>query len=202
MTDGGAEGGEHPGRSSRGAVVFDLDGTLLDSDAALVAPFVALGVPEDEITFGHPVEIECRRLGITVEDYVAAYDVREAMPFDGVADMLDALGEWSVCSNKARASAVAELDRLGWSPRVAWFADDFGGEAKSLRPVVDALGVGGSSVLFVGDTLHDQRCAEEVGARFAWAGWNPRTRAGSPSGIVLDRPVDVLGLLDDGGRSR
>lgn len=183
-------------------MVFDLDGTLLDSDAALVAPFVALGVPEDEITFGHPVEIECRRLGITVEDYVAAYDVREAMPFDGVADMLDALGEWSVCSNKARASAVAELDRLGWSPRVAWFADDFGGEAKSLRPVVDALGVGGSSVLFVGDTLHDQRCAEEVGARFAWAGWNPRTRAGSPSGIVLDRPVDVLGLLDDGGRSR
>ena len=189
----GADAGDAVGPT---VVVFDLDGTLLDSDAALVRPFVALGVPEDEITFGHPVEIECRRLGLEVADYVDAYDVDEASPFPGVVEMLDALGEWSVCSNKARGSAVAELERLAWAPRVALFADDFGGRAKSLGPVLEALGASGAEVLFVGDTDHDRRCALEVGARFAWAGWNPRTLAGSPGGVVLERPVDVLGLLD------
>lgn len=176
-------------------VVFDLDGTLLDSDEALVAPFIALGVPREEITFGHPVEVECRRLGIEVEDYVTAYDTESAQPFEGVAELLAALGEWSVCSNKARASAVAELGRLAWTPRVAWFADDFGGAAKALPPVLDALGVTGRDVIFVGDTAHDERCATEVGARFAWAGWNPRTAAASPRGVVLRQPLEVLGLL-------
>lgn len=190
------DGAIAPDTGAATAVVFDLDGTLLDSDLALVRPFVALGVPEEEITFGHPVEVECQRLGISVAEYVAAYDVDEASPFEGVVEMLAALGEWSVCSNKARASAIAELERLRWRPRVAWFADDFGGAAKSLPPVLDALGVSAGNVLFVGDTAHDQRCAQEVGARFAWAGWNPRTRSASPSGIVLERPVDVLGLLD------
>ena len=42
--------------------VFDLDGTLLDSDAALVAPFVALGVPPERITFGHVLADECAAL--------------------------------------------------------------------------------------------------------------------------------------------
>ena len=53
-------------------VVFDLDGTLIDSDEALVAPFLSLGVPPEEISFGHPIEVECARLGLRVEDYVAA----------------------------------------------------------------------------------------------------------------------------------
>ena len=55
-------------------VVFDLDGTLVDSDAALVAPFVALGVRREEVTFGHVLADECARLGITVDDYLDHFD--------------------------------------------------------------------------------------------------------------------------------
>src|SRR3954454_18319372 len=82
------------------AVVFDLDGTLIDSDEALVVPFVALGVPREEISFGHPIEVECARLGLTVADYIAAYDPGVTVPFDGVEDLLSELPSWSVCSNK------------------------------------------------------------------------------------------------------
>lgn len=183
-------------------VIFDLDGTLLDSDGALVAAFVALGIPESEVTFGHPVEAECRRLGITVERYVAAYDTSAAQPFCGVQELLDQLSRWGICSNKAGPSARAELERLGWRPEISWFAEDFGGEAKSLRPLVEELGVDPERVRrlwFVGDSLHDLRCAREVGCRFAWAGWNPRTRRalvdGVGSGVVLDGPLDLLGLI-------
>jgi len=175
--------------------VFDLDGTLLDSDAALASPFVRLGIALEEISFGQPVDAECRRLGFTVDDYVAAYDITEACPFPGVVDMLGTLERWAVCSNKAAASATAEMDRLGWQPEVAYFADDFGWKAKRLEPVLEALSASPSDVVFIGDTDHDARCAAAVGCQFAWAGWNPRTRSSSPDGVVLAEPRLVGDLL-------
>ena len=173
-------------------VIFDLDGTLLDSDSALVEPFVLLGIPHDAISFGHPIEAECQRLGIELDAYIDAYDTTAAVPFPGVEDLLATLPTWGLCSNKARPSATAELTRLGWRPAVAMFADDFLGEAKRLGPVLERMRVAGSDVLFVGDSEHDEVCAEDVGASFAWAGWNPRTAATDPSGVVLRTPADVL----------
>jgi HAD superfamily hydrolase (TIGR01549 family) len=173
--------------------VFDLDGTLLDSDAALRDAFVALGVPASAITFGHVLADECDRLGIALADYLAAYDHHAAQPFDGVEDLLGGLGRWAVCSNKHPQSGHDELARLGWSPEVALFADAFSGP-KTLGPVLAHLNLGAHEVLFVGDTTHDLACATAVGARFAWAGWNPRA---TPEGDhpVLRSPLDVLELL-------
>jgi phosphoglycolate phosphatase-like HAD superfamily hydrolase len=177
-------------------VVFDLDGTLLDSDAALVAPFLALGVAESDITFGHPIEEFCTGLGISIDEYLDLYDTDAAQPFEGISAMLELLGAFSICSNKHPRYGWAELDRLGWEPVCARFSSDFGGGPKRLGPMLESLEVEGGDVLFVGDTLHDQRCASDVGAQFAWAGWNPRTAASGPSGVVLRRAVDLLDLLD------
>lgn len=187
-----------PERRARDAV-FDLDGTLLDSDEALVGAFVALGVPAAEVTFGHVVDEECARLGLDPADYLAAYDPERAQPFAGVDELLARLDVWAVCSNKHGPAGRAELARLGWRPAVARFADDFGGP-KRLGPVLDALGCDGRDVVFVGDTGHDRLCAREVGCRFALAGWNPRAFAGGDGAvhgdIVLRHPLDLLGLLD------
>ena len=179
--------------------VFDLDGTLLDSDAALVAPYLALGVPEEELTFGHVVADECRRLGLDLEDYIGRYDVAAAMPYEGVEELVAGLGRWAVCSNKVRRVGVAELGRLGWAPAVAMFAEDFGSGPKRVAPVLEALGVGDpSSVVFVGDTAHDRAAAAEAGTAFALAAWNPRAAAlAEPGDLVLDRPTDLLDLLID-----
>ena len=179
--------------------VFDLDGTLLDSDAALAAAIVALGVPAEEVTFGHTVAVECARLGVPVADYLAGYDVAAAQPFAGVDSMVRGLDRWAVCSNKLGDAARAELDRLGWSPTVALFAEDFDSEPKQLGPVLARLGVDGRGIAFVGDTVHDLRCARAVGCAFAVAGWNPRARADAAllgsAGCVLDHPADVVALL-------
>ena len=178
-------------------VVFDLDGTLLDSDAALAAAYVALGVPPEDVTYGHVVADECARLGLSVDDYVARYDVGAAAPFPGVSAMVSSLARWAVCSNKVRASGTAELARLGWSPSVAMFAEDFGGGPKRLGPVLAALGdVDPSAVVFVGDTAHDRACAVEVGVAFALAAWNDRAAALAEEGdLVLASPADLLPRL-------
>lgn len=173
--------------------IFDLDGTLVDSDRALADAFVTLGVPRDDVTFGHVLADECERWGITVEQYRDAYDASTVHPFDGVDEIVRGLGRWAVCSNKIGDHGRAELLRFGWTPEVAMFAESFGGP-KSPAPVLRALGLRPEEALFIGDTAHDRACALSVGVPFALAGWNPRAVA-EAGDLVLASPIDVLGAL-------
>ena len=173
-------------------VVFDLDGTLIDSDAALVAPFVALGVDPATITFGHVLADECARLGIDVDTYLDHYDPDLVEPFPGVTDLLEELDRWVVCSNKHPQFGHAELDRFGWAPELALFSDAFDGP-KRLGPILEWSGLTGAEIVFGGDTAHDRRCANDVGALFGLAGWNPRSES-APGDVVLTRPIEVLAL--------
>lgn len=173
--------------------VCDLDGTLIDSDAALVAPFLALGVPLEHIGRGLPVAEECARHGISIEDFVAAYDTEVVQPYPGVVEVVARLGRWAVCSNKHQESGRAELTRLGWQPEVALFTDAFDGP-KSLVPVLAAMGLTAPEIVFLGDTPHDRLCAKEAGVMFALASWNPKAQP-ADGDVVLARPEELLELL-------
>jgi phosphoglycolate phosphatase-like HAD superfamily hydrolase len=174
--------------------VFDLDGTLLDSDEALVAPFLALGIRRDQIQFGEPVLSGCERLGVALDDYVAGYDPAGSRPFDGVTSLLASLDRWAVCSNKHPVSGLADLREWGWVPEVALFSDAFGWENKQLGPVLGRLGLEPAEIVYVGDSPHDQEVAQAAGCTFVAAAWNPRA-AGLAGDIVLYDPADLLAVL-------
>lgn len=174
--------------------IFDLDGTLVDSDDALRDAFVHLGVSPVEVTRGHVVADECRRLGIDLESYLLAYDPAGVQPFAGAAELVGSLDRWAVCSNKHPALGWPELERLEWEPEVALFADAFNGGPKRLEPVIAALGVDASAVVFIGDTEHDRTTSEAAGVDFVWAGWNERTEPTGPH-PVLTKPGDLRELL-------
>lgn len=179
-------------------ILFDLDGTLIDSDAALLAPFVALGVPTERYPpLGLPLVEACALAGISVERYLTEYDPMAAQPFPGVGPMLRQLDRWGVCSNKQRTSGQRELARLGWTPDVAFFSDDFDHGPKTLDPLLHALALAPADAVFVGDTDHDRTCARLAGVAFALAGWNPRA-APEPGDLVLTRPDELLDLVAAG----
>ena len=171
--------------------VFDFDGTLVDSDEALIAPFLALGIERSRVRLGRLLADECDDLGVTVEDYLDHYDPSVSDPFPGIDDLLASLPRWGLCSNKHPDSGASELARLGWHPTATAFAL---GAPKSLLPVLTDLGVCGADVLYVGDTDHDRECAVDVGATFALAGWNRRAQPDSGD-VVLNAPAEVLDLL-------
>ena len=181
--------------TTRRVAICDLDGTLIDSDLALADAFVALGIDRDDITYGHVLAEECARLGLSVEQYLAAYDPNRAQPFPGVELLIASLDRWAVCSNKHPHSGTAELVRLQWFPELALFADSFAGP-KTLPPVLRELNVTPEQVVFLGDTAHDRQCAANAGVTFALAGWNPRASAESGD-IVLSHPLDLLELLGE-----
>ena len=151
-------------------------------------------MPAEAIVFGRLLEDECAAHGVSVEQYLARYDATAAQPFPGVEELLARLDRWAVASHKARVSGVAELARLGWTPEVAMFAEDFGGGVKELAPILAAFGRQGAEVVFVGDTAHDRACAREVGATFVLAGWNARA-VPERGDVVAERPLDVLAVL-------
>ncbi|MGB3411356.1 MAG: HAD-IA family hydrolase [Microthrixaceae bacterium] len=176
------------------ALIFDFDGTMIDSDAALVDPFLTLGVPLEQISFGHAIAEECDRLGVSLDAYVDAYDTELAQPFEGVGEVVGQLGRWAICSNKHPRSASAELARLGWEPEVALYADHFDWAHKGLGPVLELMDLTPAEVAMVGDSAGDLRCAQEIGCQMVWAGWNPRVAAAAPEGTVLQHPSELLAL--------
>jgi len=173
--------------------IFDLDGTLLDSDDALVAPFVALGVPAENVRFGMTLSDACEQLGVTVEDYVRHYDPEFIQPFDGVEGLISRLDRWAIFSNKLAVAGEKELETLGWRPDLALFFESFGGP-KTLAPVLNAMRLEPTEVVCVGDSEHDRACAHAAGVDFALAAWNPRV-VPAEGDVVLHEPEQLLDIL-------
>ena len=189
------EQGRGHASTKRKVAICDLDGTLIDSDSALSDAFVALGIDRKEITFGHVLAEECVRLGLSVEDYVAAYDTTQALPFAEVTELVASFDRWAVCSNKHPLSGRAELERLQWFPEAALFADAFRGP-KQLLPLLEMLAITPDQAIFLGDTAHDRQCALEAGVQFALAGWNTRAKP-QPTDVVVSHPLEFLELLGE-----
>ncbi len=204
------------------ALIFDLDGTLVDSRAdlaeagnraraALGLPALAMAEVAAMVGDGAATLIERLTPGGTTDGRAAAMAAFLAhyaehcsdrtRPYDGVPEMLDALRHagWllAVATNKPLAFTLAILDACG----LDHFTEVRGGDAErkpapaQLLSILSELGAEGASSWMVGDHRTDILAGRAAGCSVMWCSWGIGRREGLLIDAQADRPGDVVRLL-------
>lgn len=181
------------------AVLFDLDGTLLDSAPDLIATLnhlrAGLGLaalPADDlrhfvargavglIRAGMP-PCDDETLALWREGFLSHYkenSLVQSRPFDGVELMLKELQDrgipWGVVTNKMESLSMPLLEKLGWRSVVSVVVcgDTVSSSRSDPEPVLAAckkIGVGPENALMVGDDVRDVVSGNRAGCRTAFA---------------------------------
>ena len=211
-------------------IVFDLDGTLVDSrrdiaDAAnaLLVSCGAQAFPEERIgaMVGDGAATLVARAfkasGVerppdALERYLALYETRllnHTRPYDGIPDVLDALGRraaLAVLTNKPLAATRRILDGLDlarYFPAAAVLGGDGPFPRKpdpvGLRQLVGSVNVDAASTRMVGDSVVDWRTARAAAtgvclARYGFGFGTVPVAELSPDEHVIDAPRQLLEL--------
>lgn len=193
------------------AVLFDLDGTLVDS-----APDLCIAVNRVVQDLGHP-PVSLSRLREVVSKggramiqaalpqlsdaerepllapflahYAQALDV-ESRAFDGVPELLGAIEarglRWGIVTNKPEGLAQRVVAGMGWSQRCAVLV---GGDTLATRKpdpgqlflACDRMGIAPAQAIYVGDDLRDIQAARSAGMPSVAALWGYREPGDDPS---------------------
>ncbi|MFJ5222890.1 HAD family hydrolase [Streptomyces sp. NPDC088400] len=204
------------------AVVFDLDGTLVDTMRSVPQAYTdairTLGggeiSPSEVMAVWHmgstsvvlehflgravsPDDMECfyRCLAVTTADVEA---------FPGAVEMLDTLGSQGralgVFTSATRRAATLMLATAGLE---GYFSCVVGGdEVRAPKPAPEGLvrcclqlGVAAGEAVYVGDAEVDLRCAEAAGALGIHASWGGPADTRQQAALTARNPREVVELL-------
>ena len=208
-------------------VLFDLDGTLLDSAPDMLATVnrmrtargqgpMALAELRPQVSKGSRAmsaaafpELGGEVPAEMIREFLDIYEQelgQHAQLFAGVAELLDAIeavgSRWGIVTNKPEYLARKILPALGWASRSAIL---IGGDTLAQRkphplPLLHAaqtLGVGIADCAYVGDDLRDIEAARAAGMRSVVALWGYRLPGERPAEWGGDALAEVAADLLD-----
>ena len=206
-------------------VLFDLDGTLIDSGPLILASFrhatsTVLGreIPDSELLAGvggHGLEEQMRvfdaeRVDELVDVYRAhnlkAYE--RVRLFPGVRELLEELRgqrrSLGVVTVKGRAAVELTFSLLDLAPLfdVVVTGDDCERQKPAPDPILaalEALGGAADSAVYVGDAPFDVQAARAAGATsvaVSWGGIHPLSRiAAQGPDAIVEAPQELLDVV-------
>ncbi|MGQ7248390.1 HAD-IA family hydrolase [Halomonas sp. V046] len=183
-----------------GALLFDLDGTLVDTAPDLARatnslrryhelpelpyPVIRAQVSNGgsalvELALGwgkdHPRHAEARQRLLDAYGAAVAIDSCVFAPLDELIDAWVAAGlPWGIVTNKPRAYAAPLIDALGLTPGVLLCADDLPVKKPHPEPLWEAarqLQVSSASCWYIGDHLRDIQAAKAAGMQAIAVGY-------------------------------
>jgi len=182
-------------------LLFDLDGTLLDSAPDLTAALnqvraeydlpalpvadVRAGVSRGAtgmLGLGFPAvsKTEYQHIRKKFLTYYAHSSVELSEPFPGVVELLDCLDiqriPWAIVTNKSEQLTLPIVTALGWHVRAKMVVcgDTTDQPKPSSKPILlacEALSLKPEKVVMIGDDLRDIQAGQAAGCYTAGVGW-------------------------------
>ena len=200
-------------------IIFDIDGTLLDTEIAVLSSLQKLVFEElnenlsfDELRFalGIPGEVALNRLGITNildcnvkwNKYLKEY-FHNVKVFDDIKDTLIKLNEIGILTGIVTSKTKEEFlndfvpFELNNYFKLVVCADDTEEHKPNPEPIlkfIELSGANKSKTIYIGDTKYDMDCALGAGIDFALALWGAKSSIGINANYILENPRQILKL--------
>ncbi len=203
-------------------IVFDIDGTLIDSKRAAILSLQEALLEEtqrrytyDELkwVFGLPSHVSLTRLDVNDIEKVNQKWMQRLKEnhhlikvFPGIETVLNKLREDEVTCGIVTSKTKDELinDFVPFN-LMSYFqfvtcADDTKKHKPDPEPILKFITLAHAKpgkTLYVGDTIYDMKCAGAAGVHFALALWGAADKE-LPVEYKLQKPMDLLGLIKKG----
>ncbi|MFC0416940.1 HAD family hydrolase [Cytobacillus solani] len=202
------------------AVIFDVDGTLLNSDQAIILALQQ--VLREEKKMEYPSEELIPVLGMTSENclnFLGVSDVKRVAEkltlyvkrnnhmmilYPGIEEMLKKLVgkgiHTGVVTSKTLEEFIVDFMPHGISELFSHIicADDTSRhkpEPDPLLKYVEQTKINPTTTLYVGDTVFDQKCANGAQIDFALAMWGAKQPERTVAKYSINRPDDLLRIV-------
>lgn len=199
-------------------ILFDIDGTLIDTEEAILQSLQDtvremlhkdIGKPELKFALGIPGSVTLRKLGITDteranerwNEHLLKYKSRIRL-FDGIPELLDSLKtngcKLGIVTSKTRSEYTADFAApfalSGYFSTVICVEDTPRPKPSPdpLLAYLNASDANAADTLYIGDTLYDSQCAQNAGVDFGLAAWGNAVAQEIPADYLFKRPADVL----------
>ncbi|WP_297638326.1 HAD-IA family hydrolase [uncultured Clostridium sp.] len=201
-------------------IIFDLDGTILDTEEMNIVPLRRLIKEElgKDIAYekllkyrAYPGKQTLKLLGFNKIDqaydkwvtYVNEYEVGAKL-YEGFNEVLQILNESGVvsCISSSKTKKQYEIDfcSTGLQKYIknAVLAEDTENHKPHPEPilkVMENLDVKASDIIYIGDTIADYRATRMAGIDFALALWGAYTIEGIDADYNLSNPKEILKFI-------